>query len=240
VAAADHPALAPFAGDGAQLLRTAKVLAVMPVRPPQNDPLVRTLLALDDGTPLLVERRQGAGRLVYLATTADLGWTDLPARAAFLPLVQALTMSLALPEASAAEPAHPVGAPRRIEAAGLPAGTVVRITDPRGTVHALPAPGTEFRGVTMPGVYRVEMPGRASAFAAAPPRAESDVARIAGPELLAKLPRDVVRIEAAAGQERPADPSAPALGGGQLDLSFYALAAMLIALATESLLGARR
>jgi hypothetical protein len=240
VAAADHPALAPFAGDAARLLGSARVLAVMPVRPPQNDPLVRTVLALEDGTPLLVERKQGAGRLLYLATTADLAWTDLPARAAFLPLVQALTLSLAVSQKGAPEPAHTVGTPFAVDTSGLPAGAVVRITDPRGTVHALSAPATEFQGVAMPGVYRVEMPGRVSAFAAAVPRAESDVVRIAESELLAKLPRDSVRIEAAAGEERPADPSAGPIPGRQLDLSFYALAGMLLALATESLLGARR
>jgi hypothetical protein len=240
VTAADHPALAPFGGRDARLLRTAKVLAVLPVRPPPGDPLVRTLLALDDGTPLLVERKQGAGRLVYLATTADLGWTDLPARAAFLPLVQSLTLALAVAEPGAAEAAHPVGTPRPLDLAGVPAGTVVRITDPRGTVHALTAPGNVFRQASLPGVYRVEMPGRVTAFAAAPPAAESDLARIAEGELLSKLPQGAVRIEAVSGEERPATLAAGPIAGQHMDLSFYALAGLLIALAAESLVGARR
>ncbi len=253
VVAADHPALAPFAGDGARLLRSARVLAVLPVRPPEGDPLVRTLLALDDGTPLLVERKQGAGRLLYLATSADLTWTDLPARAAFLPLVQSLTLALAAAAAGQPEPAHIVGTPRAIPTEGLPAEAVIRITDPRGTVHALTAAATaepgrprgpaqaSFAQVTVPGVYRVEAGGRLSAFVAAPPRAESDLTRIDEAELLAKLPRGAVRIapadgEAAAGASKDSRP----IHAHQVDLSFYALAGLLLALAGESLLGARR
>lgn len=294
IAADDHPALAPFGGGSASLLRSARVLAVLPVRVPEGDPLVRTLLALDDGTPLLVERKQGAGRIVYLATTADLDWTDLPARAAFLPLVQSLTLALAVGDQPQAEPPHVVGTPRRIPVDGAPAGTVIRITDPRGRTHALTvareqrsgaaaaaararrrqavsSPGTragsssparggegrgspvegpgdtvggayaEFRGVDVPGVYRIEMLGRTTAFVAAPAKAESDLARIDERELAAKLPRGVVRVVAVGdGAGRPAERGDRGpIAAHQVDLSFYILASLLVVLAAESLLGAR-
>lgn len=239
VVAGDHPGLAPFAGDGARLLRSARVLAVLPVEPPQGDPLVKTLLALDDGTPLLVERTQGAGRLLYLGTSADLAWTDLPARAAFLPLVQSLTLALAVADAGRPEAPHVVGTPRAIPAGGLPAGTVVRVTDPQGAVHALTAPETTFTHVTRPGVYRVEAAGTTTAFVATPPRAESDLARIDEAELLGKLPRGVVRVESVAGERAVAEAGRP-IHAPQVDLSFYALAGLLLALAGESLVGARR
>ena len=240
VAAADHPALAPFAGSGARLLASARVLAVLPVRPPENDPLVRTLLALEDGTPLLVERRQGAGRLVYLATSADLGWTDLPARAAFVPLVHALTLALGVADVGRPEPAHVVGTPRELPVEGLAPGAVIRVTDPQGTVHALAAPEATFTRVSRPGVYRVEAGGKTFAFAAATPRAESDPRRIDEAELLAKLPRDAVEIVPAV--ERPAAGGSEGRPGKarQVDLSFYALAGLLLTLAAESLVGARR
>ncbi len=254
--AADHPALAPFRGAAAALLDSIRVRTVVPVRLPQGDPLVRTLLALEDGTPLLVERKQGAGRVVYLATTADLDWTDLPARAAFLPLVQSLTLALAV----GGEPArygevHPVGTPRTIALDGVPAGTLVRITDPRGRVSVLTltrrppatpaadgaAPSAGFRGVDGPGVYRVEAAGQTTAFVAAPPRAESDLARIDEAELAAKLPRGALRIVPVgpAAERPPQRGEGGPIGGRQVDLSFFALAGLLLALAAESLVGAR-
>jgi hypothetical protein len=52
-------------------------------------------LLLDDGTPLLLERRRGQGRCVLLATAVDGSWGDLPWRAAFVPLVRTLIADLA-------------------------------------------------------------------------------------------------------------------------------------------------
>lgn len=240
VAAADHPALAPFRGDAAALLRSVRVLAVLPVRVPEGDPLVRTLLTLEDGTSLLVERKQAAGRIVYFATTADLDWTDLPARAAFLPLVQSLTLALAVGDPAPPEPPHVVGTPRRIPVESVPAGAVIRVTDPRGRTHVLTAPAAEFREVDLPGVYRVEMRGQTTVFVAAPSRAESDLARLDEEELTAKLPRGAVRIVAVrdAGQPAARGETGP-IGGRQVDLSFYVLAGLLLVLAAESFVGAR-
>jgi hypothetical protein len=125
------------------------------------------------------------------------------------------------------------------------------VSDPQGKVHALSvdagepgsprAPALEFGAVRLPGVYRVEAAGRTTAFAAAVPRAESDLSRIAETELLEKLPKGVVRIETREPGEH-ADPGAAASPppGQALDLSFYALAALLFTLAAESLVGTQR
>jgi hypothetical protein len=94
--------------------------------------------------------------------------------------------------------------------------------------------------VTRPGVYRVDAGGKTSAFVAAAPRAESDPARIDEGELLAKLPRDAVRIVPVAPRTAAGTPDTRPLQAHQVDLSFYALAGLLLALAAESLVGARR
>jgi len=50
----------------------------------------KTLLALENGDPLLVEEDWGRGRVFLFASSADLDWNDLPLNAAFLPLIQGL------------------------------------------------------------------------------------------------------------------------------------------------------
>jgi len=49
---------------------------------------VNTLLRYEGGMPALVERRVGAGRVLLWTSTLDLGWSNLPLQAAFLPLIQ--------------------------------------------------------------------------------------------------------------------------------------------------------
>ena len=67
-----------------------------------------------------------------------------------------------------------------------------------------------------------------------------DPARIDEGELLAKLPRDAVRIVPVAPRTAVGTPDTRPLQAHQVDLSFYALAGLLLALAAESLVGARR
>src|SRR5262249_48887153 len=43
-----------------------------------------------DGTPLLIDHRLGAGRVLVLNTTANDEWTDLPRRRSFVPLLDGM------------------------------------------------------------------------------------------------------------------------------------------------------
>lgn len=73
----------------AELTRTVRVRRVLaPDGPPGS---FEALLALADGTPLLVASTPG-GRapVIYLGTSLHLGWTDLPTRPLMVPLVQEL------------------------------------------------------------------------------------------------------------------------------------------------------
>lgn len=53
------------------------------------------LARLDDGSPLLLERRRGAGRILVLATSADPRWSTLVLEPGFAALVQSMVIRLA-------------------------------------------------------------------------------------------------------------------------------------------------
>ena len=90
-----HPALAPFKGEAGEAWRAAKVRSWLRLDaaglPPGE---LSTLLRLDSGDPLLVERRRGQGRVCLLTTSLDLSWTELPTQPAFVPLLRSLIASL--------------------------------------------------------------------------------------------------------------------------------------------------
>ncbi len=87
IAAADSKskALRFFAGSSAESLKKASIYRYYRIEG-AADPL----LVLDTGDPLLVRANVGKGALYFFASTANLNWTDLPLKAAYLPLVQAL------------------------------------------------------------------------------------------------------------------------------------------------------
>ncbi len=58
-------------------------------------PEASVLARLDDGEPLLVQRRVERGSVTLLGTSAHIDWTNLPLRPIFLPLVARLTFELA-------------------------------------------------------------------------------------------------------------------------------------------------
>jgi hypothetical protein len=55
------------------------------------------VITLEDGTPLLVQRKMGKGNLAVLTTTLDRAWTNFPSKPAFAPLLRELIASLADP-----------------------------------------------------------------------------------------------------------------------------------------------
>ncbi len=63
-------------------------------RSPERPP-AQVLARFDDGSPALMERRPGAGRVLLWMSTLDLGWNDLPVKPVFLPFVHAMVRHLA-------------------------------------------------------------------------------------------------------------------------------------------------
>jgi hypothetical protein len=85
-----HPLLSDFAGAPRGGLLLASVQRYVRVEVPADQPGVRTVLAYDSGDAAIVEKHVGAGRVVLVTTTANMEWTNLPARAGYLPLMQNL------------------------------------------------------------------------------------------------------------------------------------------------------
>jgi len=97
-------------------------------------PGARVLARLDDGEPLLVQRRVEQGTVTMLGTSMHRGWTNLPVRKIFLPLVARLTFDLAGADQSRRDAL--AGAPLVI-----PLGDEIR----PGGVEVLPPSGATLR-----------------------------------------------------------------------------------------------
>jgi len=76
---ATHPALR-----GVDELRAANFTRSVNVEPSEAD---RVLMSLADGTPLLLDRALGSGRVLLFTSSLDKGWNDLPLQPAFVPLM---------------------------------------------------------------------------------------------------------------------------------------------------------
>ena len=82
-----HPIVEPFRGPGETSLLTTPVLKYYKLTIPKNS-RVKTVLALADGDPLIVEEPIHRGRVVLVATSAEPSWTAMPLWPSFVPLVQ--------------------------------------------------------------------------------------------------------------------------------------------------------
>ncbi len=83
--------LSPELPDLIKPVRVARILTVQPASQSSGD-LSRTLLALSDGTPLLLAAAPASdssrGPVLFLATAPELTWTNLPAMPLMLPIMQ--------------------------------------------------------------------------------------------------------------------------------------------------------
>ncbi len=204
-----------FAGPGGEGLRAATFSRHLLVEPSLEADR-RVLLAYADGSPALLERRLGRGRVLLLTTSADLDWSDLAASTGFLPLVQELCHHVAR---------SPVRRTLREVVAGTPAvlrvpegAQAARRTGPDGDSRDVDASAVAGRReLTLEdtwelGVHTVEYldgegePLGEEDLVVTPLAAESDLTPLA-PEVRAALaghPADV-RSTAAASPERRAD-----------------------------------
>lgn len=91
-----HGALAAFAEVDAQVWERVRIRRFAHFgEEARRSPDIHTLVALDDGNPILVARRRGHGLVVQSATTLDDQWNDLPLHALYVPLVRGIAAELA-------------------------------------------------------------------------------------------------------------------------------------------------
>ena len=143
----------------------------------------RTLLSLDRGIPLVIEKAYGRGRVIAVASTANPEWSNLPLQPFFVPLAQRLVTYLATQ--STAPAWQLVGAPLQLNLKKDQVEVAFTLTDSLGKVDEYKsrkegeAALLESRPIASPGVYELKVkdnpaaPSRLFAFNVNP--AESDL-----------------------------------------------------------------
>lgn len=159
---------------------------------PMVRPDSRVLIRYDDGSPALVEKKAGKGRVLLFTSTMSRRWTDLPIRPAFLPLVQEIAVHLA---------GMGEGQGRDVlsgEPVSLEAESVLR---PDGRIIPLAGGKAPFTETSLPGIYSVRPgPGYFSVNADA---SESDLRRIEPEELGDSLGKNRVIFVSGRGASPP-------------------------------------
>jgi hypothetical protein len=201
------------------------------------------LVSLANGDPLMTEQKVGSGRVIFIATSADRDWTDLPVKTAYLPLIQAFTNYLAGGKRGALDYGVPVGATKEIPLSAGVVGKNLRITKPDrqesevGIVAEKDRSIARFEENDQTGFYRVSLPAGAEKDGAAPPLyavnrpfLESRLDEINERELQAKLQPIKVEVIPVAAMQR---------GGKRTDLALPLLGLLIVSLLFEGWLAQR-
>lgn len=86
-----HPVLGDFAGQQRNILGRAHVTAWRRIQPEANEPRLDRVIDTSSGDPVLLTAEVGAGRIALWLTSADMSWTNFPAKPDYLPLMMNLT-----------------------------------------------------------------------------------------------------------------------------------------------------
>jgi hypothetical protein len=89
-----HPLFTPFARGGRAGFARVRARRVMTVEAAPNATDVETLLRWEGGAPALMSRTIGDGQVLLWTGTFDLGWSNLPLQAVFMPLMQRMASTL--------------------------------------------------------------------------------------------------------------------------------------------------
>lgn len=79
-----HPVFEPFRAPRSGDFSGVRFYGYRSVKPAEG---AQVLARFDGGTPALLERRVGDGRVLLFASTLDLSWSDLPIKPVYLPFV---------------------------------------------------------------------------------------------------------------------------------------------------------
>ena len=153
-----HPALTYFNDARSAGLREVEIQHWWKLEP--DTKAAQTLLSLDRGAPLLIEKAFGQGRVIFSAMTFDPEWSNLPLQPLFVPLAQRLVIHLAVAGGDNASTALIGQSLQRL----IPATSAEKeylFTAPDGKESAIAPSETEGRQVltippsTTPGIGRI-------------------------------------------------------------------------------------
>ena len=182
-----------------ELLRGVRIHNYRDVRPAAD---ARVLVRLDDGAPILIERRVGDGRILLLATTLDTRWSSLPLEPGFVPLLHAAlqVLSRRYPQAEAAKVGAVIDVVEQINSLAdakswhefLAGGGELVVEPPSAMAHRVRLPATAMT-LDEPGLYEVHRVGARERLpiAANVERRESWLATMSVADLEARIVRRV-------------------------------------------------
>ncbi|XZE51629.1 BatA domain-containing protein [Planctomycetaceae bacterium SH139] len=135
----EHPALSYFNDNLAAPLTAANVQSALPIDVTRRADGCRVVASFENGIPFVLELPRGSalgqpnsGAILWVNTTADPSWTNLPLRPAFLPFVQRLVEHVA-PAVSQSQTAPP-GQPGEVVLAGQWQKDDLRFTFPSSSL----------------------------------------------------------------------------------------------------------
>ena len=212
----------------------------------------QVLAALQDGSPLLLERQWGKGRVLLFTSSLDRSWNRLPLKSVFLPFCQEMVRYAARFQPSprayrvgdrvALQSLNPQWAKTlaTLSTSGRSFAHTWTVVAPSGREIPLEGPGGESRSslkLTEPGFYRFRVQETEHLLAANLDPRESDL-RAQDPErLLAQLPR--VSRQAGAARPQPASLDRRHVLENRQHLWWYLVLAACLVLLVESLLANR-
>jgi hypothetical protein len=202
------------------------------------------LVSLANGDPVVMEQKTGAGRVIFIATSADRDWNDLPVKTAYLPLIQSFTNYLAGGKRGALDEGISVGSTKEIPLPAAAVGKNLRITKPNkqeaevGIVAEKDRSVARFEENDQAGFYRIAVPAGAeksvemmpALYAVNPPFLESRLDEINERELQAKLQPIKVEVLPVETLQR---------GGKRTDLALPFLGLLIVVLLFEGWLAQR-
>ena len=168
------------------------------------------LMSLANGDPLLIEHKVGSGRVMFITTTADRDWSDLPVKTAYLPMIHSLTNYLAGGKRGLLDGGISVGDVKEFSLPPGYVGKTIRITKPNKQPAEVIMSAAQdrasgsFEDNDVSGIYQLALTGgnqesgTPRLYAVNPPFLESRLEEITERELQAKLSpirADVVPIE---------------------------------------------
>jgi hypothetical protein len=154
---------------------------------------VTTLLTLQDGQPLLVEKGLGRGKVMLFTSTADRDWTDFPTRTAYVPLLHGLLGHLAHLASASQRPTVFMPTPAMVSGRAEDVGAAVTLWTPDGQerVSRYGADQTHsvahFTDYTVAGIYRLLAPSGSNLLAVNATRAESHFEKLQLADLQTKF-----------------------------------------------------
>jgi len=177
----NHPV---FAGMGD--LRTAKVFCYFETDAEHLPDGARVVASLRNGSPVLVERDYGRGRVLMATTAADIEWTNVPLRRIYVPLVHRMVTYMS-GRRSTSHAFHVGDAVEfRALAKHYDKAITVKAPDGRETLLRPKIEGSyavaSFSETLEPGLYKVTAPpdfSNAEGFTVNPDVRESDITMVA-------------------------------------------------------------